>query len=177
MTEQQVREGNGGARPGELEQKVPTTRGRKRAGIALGLGVLALAGFFYWLHARHFEDTDDAQVDGNITAVSARVPGTVTAVHVEDNQQLKEGDLLVELDPADLQVALAQARAAVAQAVAQLKAEQPEVSITQTSNLASVPTAQDEGANAQADLEPAHRDGDQARANNRFTQLQKARAR
>ncbi len=176
MTEQQVREGNGGARPGELEQKAPTTRGRKRAGIALGLGVLALAALLYWLHARHFEDTDDAQVDGNITAVSPRVPGTVTAVHVEDNQQLKEGDLLVELDPADLQVALAQARAAVAQAVAQLKAEQPEVSITQTSNTASVLTAQDEVANAEADLEAAQRDLDQAEANNRFAQQQKARA-
>src|SRR5260370_16756782 len=176
MTEQQVREGNGGARPGELEQKVPTTRGRKRAGIALGLGLLALAALLYWLRARPFEDTAHARVDGNITAVSPRVPGTVTAVHGEDNQQLKEGDLLVELDPADLQVALAQARAAVAQAVAQLKAEQPEVSITQTSNLASVQTAQDEVANAEADLEAAQRDVDQAEANNRFAQLQKARA-
>jgi membrane fusion protein (multidrug efflux system) len=176
MAEQQVREGNGGARPGELEQKTPTKQGRRRAGIALALALVALAALLYWLHARHFEDTDDAQVDGNITAVSPRVPGTVTAVHVEDNQQLKEGDLLVELDPADLQVAFAQARAAVAQAVAQLKAEQPEVSITQTSNTASVLTAQDEVANAEADLEAAQRDVDQAEANNRFAQQQKARA-
>jgi len=47
MAEQQVREGNGGTRPGEVQQQAPAKQGRKRAGIALGLGVLALAGFFY----------------------------------------------------------------------------------------------------------------------------------
>ena len=176
MAEQQVREGNGGERQTAQVLAVPAKPNHTRIGVAVALAVLVLGGLLYWLHARHFEDTDDAQVDGNITAVAPRVPGTVIAVHVEDNQQLKEGDLLVELDPADLQVALAQARAAVAQAEAQLKAEQPEVPITQTSNATSVQTAQDEVANAEADLEAAQRELEQAEANNRFAQRQKARA-
>src|SRR5205814_3167358 len=100
------------------------------AGVVVA-GIVVLA---WWLHARKFEDTDDAQIDGNITAVSPRVPGTVVAVHVVDNQQVKPGDPLIDLDPIDLDVALAQARANVAQAQAAYEAENPSVAMTQTSN-------------------------------------------
>src|SRR2546430_17654876 len=102
-----------------------------RLRVGLGLAVVAVAALLWWLHARKFEDTDDAQVDGYITAVSSRVPGTVLRVLVEDNQPVKQGDVLVELDAADLEVAAAQARAAVAQAQAAFAAEQPSVSITE----------------------------------------------
>ena len=52
-----------------------------------GVGVvLAVLGIAYWLHARQFEDTDDAQIDGNISNVSPRVTGTILAVHVVENQ-------------------------------------------------------------------------------------------
>src|SRR2546430_10167235 len=87
-----------------------------RLRVGLGLAVVAVAALLWWLHARKFEDTDDAQVDGYITAVSSRVPGTVVRVLVEDNQAVKKGDLLVELDTADLEVAVAQAGAAAAPA-------------------------------------------------------------
>jgi membrane fusion protein (multidrug efflux system) len=138
--------------------------------------VLALAGFLWWLHARNFEDTDDAQVDGNISAVSPRVPGSVTAVHAQENQIVKAGELLVELDAADLEVAAAQARAAVAQAEAGFAVENPNVAITQTSNRASVQSGQDEVENARADLSAAQRDLEQAEAQNKFAQLQRERA-
>ena len=151
-----------------------TRRIRIRIGAAAAL--LLVAGFLWWLHARKFEDTDDAQIDGNIGAISSRVPGTVTAVHVEDNQRVKAGDLLVELDTADLEVAVAQARAAVAQAQAQVEAEQPNVSITATSNRTSVQSAEDEVANGEAEVEAAQRELDQALASNRFAQQQRARA-
>jgi membrane fusion protein, multidrug efflux system len=134
--------------------------------------VAVLVVFFWWLHARRFEDTDDAQIDGNIAVISPRVPGTVTAVHVVDNQAVKEGELLVELDPTDLEVALVQARANVAQAQAAYEAESPGVAITQTSNRASVDTAQDAVDNARAELTAAQRDLDQAEAQNRWAQLQ-----
>src|SRR5207245_7277620 len=98
----------------------------------------------WWLHARKFEDTDEAQLDAYITAVSPRVTGTVSRVLVEDNQTVNQGDLLVELDTADLEVALAQARAAVAQAEAGVAAEQPVVSITATSHRATVQSAEAE---------------------------------
>jgi membrane fusion protein, multidrug efflux system len=134
--------------------------------------VAVLVVFFWWLHARRFEDTDDAQIDGNIAVISPRVPGTVTAVHVVDNQAVKEGELLVELDPTDLEVALVQARANVAQAQAAYEAESPGVAITQTSNRAYVDTAQDAVDNARAELTAAQRDLDQAEAQNRWAQLQ-----
>src|SRR3954470_1297157 len=144
MSESQVeevrRQGNGEARPDRKDQPAqsppadPAKRRRTRLRIGAGAAVLALAGLLFWLHARKFEDTDDAQVDGYISAVSARVTGTVLRVLVDDNQVVKAGDPLIELDTADLDVALAQAKAAVAQAEAGLAAEQPNVSITATSN-------------------------------------------
>src|SRR6266446_10086436 len=161
MSEQQLeegrRQGNGGVR---LEQRheqdasaEPAKKSRTRLRVGIGLAVVVVAALLWWLHARKFEDTDDAQVDGYITAVSPRVAGTVARVLVEDNQTVKQGDLLVELDTADLEVALAQARAAVAQAEAAFAAEQPNVSITAPSNRTTVQVAEDEVANAQADLE------------------------
>jgi len=184
MSERQVeetaRQGNGGTEPaqhGRSEAAVDTRKkSRTRFAIGLGLGALALVALLWWLHARKFEDTDDAQVDGYISSISPRVPGTVVRVLVEDNQQVNPGDLLVELDTADLEVAVAQARAAVAQAEAAFAAEQPNVFITATSNRTTVQVAEDEVANAQADLEAAQRDLEQAEANDRFAQQQKQRA-
>ncbi|PYR35463.1 MAG: hypothetical protein DMF93_21695, partial [Acidobacteria bacterium] len=136
--------------------------------MTVGVALAVIAAIAWWLYARHFEDTDDAQIDADITAVSPRVPGTVTAVHVVDNQQVKAGDLLVELDPNDLEVAVAQARAAVAQAEAEFAAENPNIAITATSNQASVSSAQDDVENARAEMIAAQRDLDQAEAQNRF---------
>jgi membrane fusion protein (multidrug efflux system) len=147
-----------------------------RLRIVAGVLVVVVIGLAWWLHARKFEDTDDAQVDGNIISVSPRVPGTVVAVHVVDNQQVNAGDPLIELDPTDLQVALAQARANVAQAQAAYEAENPSVAMTLTSNQAAVQGFQDEVEDARADLLAAQRDLDQAEAQNRYAQSQRQRA-
>jgi membrane fusion protein (multidrug efflux system) len=183
MSEQQVeetaRQGNGGTEPQHARSEVPADtrkKSRTRLAVGVGLGALALVGVLWWLHARKFEDTDDAQIDGYISSISPRVSGTVVRVLVEDNQNVNAGDLLVELDTADLEVAVAQARAAVAQAEAAFAAEQPNVSITATSNRTTVQVAEDEVANAQADLEAAQRDLEQAQANDRFAQQQRQRA-
>src|SRR5438874_1088161 len=157
--------GDGGQAPAEHEQTERTRKPGTRVRIGVGLALVAVAALLWWLHARKIEDTDDAQVDGYITAVSSRVPGTVLRVLVEDNQPVKQGDVLVELDAADLEVAAAQARAAVAQAQAAFAAEQPSVSITATSNRATVQSTEDEVANTEADLEAARRDLDQAQLN------------
>src|ERR1700674_5576161 len=145
--EEMRQQGNGGTHPARNQEDPAAQaakKGRIRLAVGIALAVVAIAGLFWWLHARKFEDTDDAQVDGYISSVSPRVPGTVMRVLVEDNQTVKLGDLLVELDTADLEVALAQARAAVAQAEAAFAAEQPTVSITATSNRTSVQVAEDE---------------------------------
>jgi membrane fusion protein, multidrug efflux system len=184
MSEPQLEEGrlqgNGGMRPEQRREAEasagPAKKSRTRLRVGVGLAIVAVAALLWWLHARKFEETDDAQVDGYITAVSPRVAGTVARVLVEDNQTVKQGDLLVELDAADLEVALAQARAAVAQAEAAVAQEEPSVPITATSNRAAVQSAEDEVANAAADLEAARRELDQAVATNRFAQQQKERA-
>src|SRR5216684_5761429 len=73
------------------------------------LGLLAVAATFSWLlHARRFESTDDAQIDGHLNAISARITGTVVRINpsVENNQYVEAGTLLLELDPNDYQASL-----------------------------------------------------------------------
>jgi membrane fusion protein (multidrug efflux system) len=168
--------GGGAGQPPPASGPRPAGRSRLRLRVAVGVLVVVLAAFLYWLHARRYEDTDDAQIDGNVSAVSSRVSGTVTAVHVEDNQTVRAGDVLVELDPTDLQVGLAQARAAVAQAEAAMAAERPSVSITETSNAAAVRGAEADVESARTDLEAAQRDADQAEASARLAVSQLERA-
>jgi membrane fusion protein (multidrug efflux system) len=154
----------------------PKKKRKVRLAVATGAIVAVVVVVVWWLHARKFEDTDDAQIDGNIVAVSPPVPGTVIAVHVVDNQPVKAGDPLVDLDPGDLEVALAQAKANVAQAQAAYEAENPNVAITQTSNRAQVQSGEDEIDDARADLAAAQHDLDQAVAQNRYAQSQRDRA-
>jgi membrane fusion protein (multidrug efflux system) len=83
---------------------------------AIAAITLAVLGIVLQRYLASFEDTDDAQVDSNASTIASRIAGTVTAVRVENNYRVKEGDLLVELDPADYRVALAQAQADLEQA-------------------------------------------------------------
>jgi len=149
-------------------------------GAALVLGAAATG---YWMHARHFEQTDDAQIDGDISDVSPKISGTVMAVYVRENQHVKVGDVLAELDTTDLKVAVDQAEAQVAQAQALLEAEDPTVPITLASNRSAVATAQSDLAAAQAALAAAKKDVQQltaqlaqAQANDRTAQLEKQRS-
>ncbi|HZG21334.1 MAG TPA: HlyD family efflux transporter periplasmic adaptor subunit [Herbaspirillum sp.] len=90
--------------------------------LTLLLLVIAVACFLYWfLHARFFEETDDAYVGGNVVQISAQVGGTVVAVKADDTQIVKAGQPLVALDAADTRLALDQAQAALAQAVRQTR--------------------------------------------------------
>ena len=137
---------------------------RARVAIPVAL-VLVLAGgavLVHWLHS--FESTDDAQVDADISAIGARVTGTVVRVHVTDNQYVKAGDLLVEIDPADYRVALAQAEANLAQAEAQAKAQEPSVPITQTTNATQIATSGGDVETTSAELAAAEREDESARA-------------
>ena len=89
------------------EQKKPPMSRRKKllywVGGLLILGVLIIAGVLYWLHARNYESTDDAFIDGYISQIASQVSGRVTRIAFADNQQVKAGQLLVELDPRDYQ--------------------------------------------------------------------------
>jgi membrane fusion protein (multidrug efflux system) len=140
--------------------KAPVTRGRGRAFLIffLILGAIAIGGLLFWLHARQFETTDDAQVEAHLNSVSARVEGTIVRVYVENNQMVKLREPLVDLDPRDYQVSLDQALAQLAQARTMVFAQQPNVPLTQVENVASISTGEAEVANAKAALSAAQRD-------------------
>jgi membrane fusion protein, multidrug efflux system len=96
------------------EEEAPEKKsGRKFIIIAVVILLVIGAGIFYW-RSTFSEDTDDAQVDGDLYQVSSRVTGQVVKVYVEDNQQVKVGDPIAEIDPRDYQVALEQAEADLA---------------------------------------------------------------
>jgi membrane fusion protein (multidrug efflux system) len=101
------------------------THGARRLGLTLLGVVVVLAGLGYSLcwygYARHFETTDDAYVNGDVVTVSSQEPGTVLAVHVDDTQPVAAGAALVDLDPADAEVAMSNAEADLARTVRQVR--------------------------------------------------------
>ena len=76
---------------------------------------------YHFLVGRWYEGTDDAYVDGNVVQITPQLPGTVISIGADDNDYVREGQPLVKLDPADADVALAQAEAALAQAVRKVR--------------------------------------------------------
>jgi membrane fusion protein (multidrug efflux system) len=117
---------------------------RRRA--LLLLAVLLLAGFGigtpYYLNARHFETTDDAFIEGHMIPISTRVAGHVMRVLVQDNEQVKSGQVLVELDPADFQVQLAAAKATLEAAVSRQTAARSGTDVVRITANASVEQAE-----------------------------------
>ncbi|WP_312346283.1 biotin/lipoyl-binding protein [Stenotrophomonas acidaminiphila] len=101
---------------------VGSRRGRLLRGL-LVLVVLLLAAFALWYFAfgRWFEETDDAYVQGNQVQITPQVVGTVVAIAADDGMRVERGQLLVQLDPADTEVALQQAEANLARTVRQVR--------------------------------------------------------
>ncbi|SBV35317.1 multidrug efflux system [uncultured Stenotrophomonas sp.] len=97
-------------------------RGRLLRGL-LAIIVLLLAAFALWYFAfgRWFEETDDAYVQGNQVQITPQVAGTVVAIAADDGMRVEQGQLLVQLDPADTEVALQQAEANLARTVRQVR--------------------------------------------------------
>ena len=119
--------------------------------------LLVVGALLWWLHARKYEDTDDAQVDGHISQIGSRIAGYVTKVYVEDNQEVQQGQLLVEIDPRDYQVALARAQADYADSQATAKAANYNIPITSIATSSQIESAQADVNNAQAALSAAPR--------------------
>ncbi len=140
--------------------------------LVVGLVVLVLLaiGIGWYLYSRGYEDTDDAQVDGHLNPIAARIDGTIKSIHVDDNQFVQAGTPLVELDPSDNNVALQQAQAQYDQAVAQLGAAHPNLPITRIGNLNDLTSQQAAVVNAEAALDAAQHDKDSAVAKLRESQ-------
>src|SRR3954447_4521568 len=144
-----------------------TARGRlagRGRWLALVAVVIVAGVLIYLWRTAGRVSTDDAQVDGHITQVAARVGGTVTKVNVKENQYVGAGVVLVELDPRDYQVAVDRARAELADAQANASGAATGIPLTQVSSATGVQTATGGLEEAQAGVAVADRQVEAARA-------------
>ena len=123
-----------------------------------GIVLIAAIAIFYWYSSGRV-NTDDAEVDGHLNPVSAKISGNVLEVLVNDNQQVKAGQVLVKIDPRDYQARVDQTRAALALAQAQANAANVTIPITRE-------VTQGDNSNASAGLQGAL--ADQASANQTY---------
>jgi len=148
-----------------VENEAPSGRFAGR-GRWLALAAVVIVGavlIYLWLTAGRVS-TDDAQVDGHITQVAARVGGTATKVNVKENQYVEAGAVLVELDPRDYQVAVDRARAELADAQANASGAATGIPLTQVSTESTLRTATGGVEEAQAGVAVADRQVEAARA-------------
>lgn len=119
----------------EASVKPPQRRG-KRAYLILAMVSVIVAGLWvgHRLWTRGKQSTDDAQIEADVTPIASRVAGTIAATKVHDNQAVKKGDVLFEIDPANLDVEVARTEAELEAARAQLSAADAQVAIVQSSS-------------------------------------------
>lgn len=129
----------------------------------IAIVVVVLAGWFWW-ESRHWESTDDAEIDGHIYPVSARVGGQVIKVNYDDGQIVHKGDMLVQIDPTDYQVALARAQADYQDTQAQAEAAQFGVPVSSIGSLSQIRSASADMDSAQAGVTAAQKQAEAAQA-------------
>jgi membrane fusion protein, multidrug efflux system len=138
---------------------------RKTLIIGLGAGIALLAGaILIYLHFAAWQSTDDAEIDGYIYPVSSRVSGYVTRVTVDDNQYVKAGTVLVQLDPKDYEVAVANAKATLANDQASAAAMMTNVPLTSANTSSQLSSAEADVANAEAGVAAAREQANAAEA-------------
>jgi membrane fusion protein, multidrug efflux system len=146
------------------QEEAPAQKsGRKFIIIAVIILLVIGAGIFYW-RSTYTESTDDAQVDGDLYQVSSRVTGQVIKVYVEDNQRIKEGDPIAEIDPRDYQVALEQAQANLASTQAAAIQQTVNVPITSVNVNTSVDTTSSDVQGSTAAVDQARKQEQAAEA-------------
>jgi len=144
-----------------------------RIAIIIGVVVLLLIAFFVYRYVSSYESTDDAQVDGHINSVSARITGNIVKLNIKDNQYVQAGTVLLEIDPADYRVAYEHAKADFENAQAAAAAAGVDVPITSVSTSSQMSSTEADVASARAGIagarqqfEAAKAQRDQAEANN-----------
>jgi membrane fusion protein (multidrug efflux system) len=149
-------------------------RSKRRRNILIVVVVLLVlvGGVFLWRYLSSYESTDDAQADVHLYPVSARITGHVIKVNVDDNQWVQQGTVLVEIDPKDYEVAVAQAQANLASAEATAQSLNITVPITSVSTVSQLTSTSSDIQNATAgiaaaekQLTAAHAQLEQAEAN------------
>lgn len=135
-----------------LRRSIPRKRRRLTRPILGSIILLALliGAYFEWRHLSTFESTDDAQIDGHINAISARISGHVIEVRAEDEMLVHAGDVLVRIDPRDYEVAVAKAEADLADAQAAYESSRINVPITSTTTSSTLTASRSARADAAA---------------------------
>ncbi|HEY1658775.1 MAG TPA: HlyD family secretion protein [Candidatus Sulfotelmatobacter sp.] len=126
-----------------------------RIALIIGIVVVLVIGFFIYRYVTSYESTDDAEVDGHINSVSARVSGHVIKLDITDNQYVQANQVLVEIDPADYQVAYEKAKADYEDAKAQATAAGVNVPITDVNTTSQVSVSEADVASARAAIAAA----------------------
>jgi len=139
------------------------THPRAKWALIFLITVVVVAAVFVWRYYSVRESTDDAQVDGHIYAISPRVGGTIISLSFDENDHVKQGQILAQLDPKDYQVAEQKAEADLADAQANAKAAGTGVPITSTTTTSGVSTAR-------ANLNAAQKEVDASQARAREAQ-------
>ena len=142
-----------------------------RIAVVIAVVVLLVVGFFAYRYFTSYESTDDAQVDGHINSISARVSGHVVKLNVQDNQYVTAGTVLVEIDPADYQIAYERAKADFADAQAAAVAAGVNVPITSVNTSSEIFASEADVNSARAGIQVAKQQYQAAQA-----QLQQAEA-
>jgi membrane fusion protein, multidrug efflux system len=136
--------------------------------VLIGLAIVFLVGgIFFYLYYSSRESTDDAQIEGDIVPISARVGGPVAKVLVDDNQYVEAGTVLVEIDPSDYQVALQRAEAELADAEANSVAAKTGVPLASTTTSSQLNVARANRGAAQKQVDAANARLREAEANYR----------
>ena len=170
-------------RTAETQTSAPAKQSRAKRLLPILLAAAVLGGTGAWLHGRGKESTDDAFVEGRVASVAPRVAAAVKAVHVTDNQQVKAGDVLVELDDRDYVVRVKLARADVAAAQATLHGARTQSAVKEVAVASDLSVAQGGIAQANAASGSSHAGIDQAnadvqaaevRANHAHSELERA---
>jgi len=149
----------------EQSEPVPQEKrgGGKKIWIFLILLVIIAAGATAaWLHFRDRVSSDDANVDGHISAIAPKISGTVLEVAVTDNQQVKAGQVLVRIDPRDYQARVDMAKAALQQAQSQLQSAQQVVPWTSATTQSATAASNAQLADAEAEQQRARVSYEQA---------------
>jgi len=127
---------------GPAAARRPLANPRTRLWLILGLVAAVAVGLWYYWQRTTFETTDNAFIEGAIIQISPRVFGQVLRVHVDDNQHVNQGDVLVELDPTDYEARLAEARARLDDMLARANGARAGLSATTTVTSAALIQAQ-----------------------------------
>jgi membrane fusion protein (multidrug efflux system) len=135
-----------------------------RIAIIIGVVILLVVGFFVYRYVTSYESTDDAEVDGHINSISARISGHVIKLNVQDNQYVQAGTVLVEIDPADYQVAYERAKADFDNAQAAAAAAGVNVPITSVNTTSQVSATEADVASSRAGIAAARQQYEAAKA-------------